>query len=197
MRDRPMRCVRDGRETHGTFAVQRQGRFHSLLRGRAPRDGHAERLKPAVALPQAATGLGEPELGQASRARAGAAAAALCPRSAYLPLATARRGGGPRPAGDASLSRCDRREDCETGRAPPRCGSHALACVVGVGKILSILQQTHAQQRDRVCNDCEDCTGCRVICGSHYGGYDSCAWHSNDARTRVVQLFSAAAGSRS
>ena len=112
-----MRCVRDGRETHGTFAVQRQGRFHSLLRGRAPRDGHAERLKPAVALPQAATGLGEPELGQASRARAGAAAAALCPRSAYLPLATARRGGGPPGPGDASLSRCDRREDCETGRA--------------------------------------------------------------------------------
>lgn len=132
--------------------------------------------------------------------RAGRGPAPRPPRSVPArPICLSRRRGAaavPGP-GDASLSRCDRREDCETGRAPPRCGSHALACVIGVGKILSILQQTHAQQRDRVCNDCEDCTGCRVICGSHYGGYASCAWHSNDARTRVVQLFSAAAGSRS
>ena len=78
------------------------------------------------------------------------------------PICLSRRRGAAVPGpGDASVSRCDRREDCETGR-----GSHALACVIGVGKILSILQQTHAQQRDRVCNDCEDCTGCRVICGS-------------------------------
>ena len=92
-------CAR--RQTN-TFAVQSQGRFslsaETRVEARAPRDGHAERLKPAVALPQAATGLGgNTVLCWAKRAaRAGAAAAALCPRSAYLPLATARRG-GPRP----------------------------------------------------------------------------------------------------
>ena len=95
--------------------------------------------------------------------RAGRGPAPRPPRSVPArPICLSRRRGAAVPGpGDASVSRCDRREDCETGR-----GSHALACVIGVGKILSILQQTHAQQRDRVCNDCEDCTGCRVICGS-------------------------------